>query len=80
MMVKKRVAAAAFAVLAIGGIGARVANAATTSPAPAGSSTTDPLTPGDSADAPGAADALTPGDTADAPGTAGASRGQRSAG
>ena len=48
----------------MGGIGAGVANAATTNTAPPpSSSTVDTLTPGDTADAPGAVDTPTPGDT-----------------
>lgn len=57
MALKKKLAAGAFSVLALGGIGAGVANAATpSSPAPSSS----------------AVDTPTPGDTPDAPGTAGA--------
>jgi len=62
MAVKKRLAAAAFGVLALGGIGAGVANAATSSPS------ADAPTPGDTPDAPGAVDTPEAGDTADAPG------------
>jgi len=58
MALKKKLAAAAFGVLAMGGIGAGVANATTTTPpAPAISvPAADALTPGDTADAPGAVD------------------------
>ncbi len=73
MALKKKLAAAAFGVLAMGGIGAGVANAATTTaPPPAANSapSADALTPGDTADAPGAVDTPEAGDTADAPGAA----------
>jgi len=69
MALKKKLAAAAFGVLAMGGIGAGVANAATTTTPPAHSApAADALTPGDTADAPGAVDTPEAGDTADAPG------------
>jgi len=53
MALNKRLAAAAFGVLAMGGIGAGVANAATTNTAPPPStSAVDTPTPGDTTDAP----------------------------
>jgi len=56
MALNRRLAAAAFGVLAMGGIGAGVANAATTNTAPTpSSSAVDTPTPGDTPDAPGAA-------------------------
>ena len=73
MAVKKKLAAAAFGVLALGGIGAGVANAATTTappPAATSSPSADVPTPGDTPDAPGAVDTPEAGDTADAPGAA----------
>ncbi len=73
MAVKKRLAAAAFGVLALGGVGAGVANAATTTappPAATSSPSADVPTPGDTPDAPGAVDTPEVGDTADAPGAA----------
>ena len=80
MALNRRLAAAAFGVLAMGGIGAGVANAATTNTAPPPkSSTVDTLTPGDTADAPGAVDTPTPGDTPDAPAAAGADSAQQGA-
>jgi len=56
MDVKKKIAGSAFGVLALAGIGAGVANAATTTaPPPAStSSAVDTPTPGDAPDAPGA--------------------------
>jgi hypothetical protein len=73
MALKKKLAAAAFGVLAMGGIGAGVANAATTTPAPPPATSApaaDAPTPGDTPDAPGAVDTPEAGDTADAPGAA----------
>ncbi len=71
MALKKKLAAAAFGVLALGGIGAGVANAATTQTTPqppaAGAPTADALTPGDTADAPGAVDAPEAGGAAETP-------------
>ena len=65
MALKKKLAAGAFSVLALGGIGAGVANAATpSSPAPSSSAVDTPT--------PGATDTPEAGDTADAPGAAGA--------
>ncbi|UZJ26061.1 hypothetical protein RHODO2019_06415 [Rhodococcus antarcticus] len=56
MKLNKRIAVAALGVLAVGGIGAGVANAATTtSPAPS-TSVSGTATPGDTADALGGAD------------------------
>ncbi len=76
MALNKRLAAAAFGVLAMGGIGAGVANAATTNTAPPPStSAVDTPTPGDTVDAPSAADTLTPGDTVDAPGATSTAQG-----
>jgi len=76
MALNKRLAAAAFGVLAMGGIGAGVANAATTNTAPPPStSAVDTPTPGETVDAPSAADTLTPGDTADAPGATSTAQG-----
>jgi hypothetical protein len=80
MALNKRLAAAAFGVLAMGGIGAGVANAATTNTAPPPStSAVDTPTPGDTVDAPSAADTLTPGDTADVPTAPGATSTQQDA-
>ncbi len=54
MALKRKLAAAAFGVLALGGIGAGVANAATTpsAPPPASSPAADAPTAGDTPDAP----------------------------
>ncbi len=59
MDVKKKIVGSAFGILALAGIGAGVANAATsTPPAPPGvSSSVDTPTPGDVADAPGGTNA-----------------------
>ncbi len=57
MKLNKRIAVAALGVLAVGGIGAGVANAATTTNSPAQNvSVSDTATPGDTPDAPGAVD------------------------
>ncbi len=56
MKLTKRIAVTALGLLAVGGVGVGVANAATTSaPAPS-TSISDTATPGDTADATGAAD------------------------
>lgn len=81
MRLKKKLAAAAFGVLGVGGIGIGVANAATTAPAqpPATSSpSADAPTPGDTADAPGAADTPEAGDKADGPDTDNVQQGDQS--
>ncbi len=56
MKLNKRIAVAALGVLAVGGIGAGVANAATTTTPAQNASITDTATPGDTPDAPGAVD------------------------
>ena len=68
MKINKRIAVAALGVLALGGVGAGVANASSLAPL---TSITDTATPGDTADAAGGADVQEGDQTGpDAPGAA----------